>query len=380
MRPGSDPAAAAGAAARSGFLPGRGDADTRSGFLPGRVVHLHPTLACNLACAHCYSSSAPQHSASLDAATWRAALPWLRAQGYDQISLSGGEPLVHPQIGELVAASQDAGLRVTLISNGLLADGRHGTRHDPVLHRLDGIAISFDGLAPVHNRLRGRADAFARASAALSRLADRGLPVAAAVSLTREALPGLPELAAHLMDLGARALQVRPVAPAGRARSLADASFCTPVDLQRLYLVMLALQQELAPQVLVQCDVAPAQQLWQQRAAYAGLLAACQTGPGSPGGNLPRRLSDLVNPLVVTETGRLRPIAYDFAPRHDIGQLAQAGDALLATWAAQGLPALRDLVGAALAGLLQQTTPMVDWFDLLARRSAADRMPLVVAA
>ncbi len=347
---------------------------TRSGFLPGRVVHLHPTLTCNLSCAHCYSSSAPQQGASLDAATWRAALPWLRAQGYDQVSLSGGEPLVHPQIAEFVAASQDAGLRVTLVSNGLLADARHGPRHDALLNRLDGIAISFDGLAPVHNRLRGRADAFERASQALARLAARGLPVAAAVSVTRAALPGLPELAEHVVGLGARALQVRPVAPAGRARSLADTSFCTPVDLQRLYLVMLALQQELAPQVLVQCDLAPAQRLWQQRDAYAALLARCEQG------DAPRRLSDLVNPLVVTETGLLKPIAYDLDARYDIGHLAEAGDAMLAGYARHGLPALRDLVGGALATLVQPTMPLVDWFDLLARRSAARCIPLLPVA
>ncbi|WP_162520778.1 radical SAM protein [Pseudaquabacterium pictum] len=347
---------------------------TRSGFLPGRVVHLHPTLTCNLACAHCYSSSSPQQGPGLDAATWRAALPWLRAQGYDQVSLSGGEPLVHPQLGELVAASQDAGLRVTLISNGLLADGRHGPRHDAVLDRLDGIAISFDGLAPVHNRLRGRSDAFARASDALARQADRGRPVAAAVSVTREALPDLPELAEHLVARGARALQVRPVAAAGRAQQLESNRFCSPVDLQRLYLVMLALQQELAPDVLVQCDLAPAQRLWQQREAYAALLARCADG------DAPRRLSDLVNPLVVTETGRLKPIAYDFDSRHDIGSLADAGDALLAAYTAHGLPALRDLVGSALASLQRQPSPLVDWFDLLARRSAAGRIPLLPVA
>jgi len=350
---------------------------TRSGFLPGRVVHLHPTLACNLACAHCYSSSAPQHGASLDVAAWRAALPWLHAQGYDQVSLSGGEPLVHPQIGEFVAASQDAGLRVTLISNGLLADGRHGPRHDAVLDRLDGIAISFDGLAPVHNKLRGRGDAFSRASTALARLAERGLPVAAAVSVTHAALPGLPELAEHLVRQGARAMQVRPVAAAGRARSLAGSQFCTPVDLQRLYLVMLALQQELAPQVLVHCDLAPARRLWEERAAYAGLLAQCAAG------DAPRRLSDLVNPLVVTESGQLKPIAYDVDARLDIGHIADAadaGDALLADYMAQGLPVLRDLVGGALAALLQQPMPLVDWFDLLARRSTPKHIPLLPVA
>jgi pyruvate-formate lyase-activating enzyme len=339
----------------------------RSGFLPARVLHLHPTLTCNLACSHCYSASAPQQRGHLAAARWQRALPWLRAQGYEQVSLSGGEPLVHPEIDALVAASRAAGLRVTLISNGLLlADARH----DALVSQLDGLAISFDGLAPVHNRLRGRPDAFARASAAVARLAARGVPVAAAISVSRAALPGLPALAEHLVGLGARALQLRPVARAGRAQALADDTFCRPVDVQRLYLVALALQQELAPQVKVQCDLAPTTLLATQRSAYAALLAECAAGRTTP------RLSDWVNPLVITERGVLRPIAYDFDPRHDLGTLEDAGDALLPQLARTRLPGLRQLVGQTLGDLPAQG-PLVDWFDHLTRRSAARSIPVL---
>ena len=40
----------------------------RSGFLPARVVHVHPTRACNLACVHCYSDSSPAVRDALDVA------------------------------------------------------------------------------------------------------------------------------------------------------------------------------------------------------------------------------------------------------------------------------------------------------------------------
>ena len=44
-----------------------GGDDSRSGFLPDRILHLHPTRLCNLACRHCYSESDPQQQAALDA-------------------------------------------------------------------------------------------------------------------------------------------------------------------------------------------------------------------------------------------------------------------------------------------------------------------------
>ena len=157
MLPASDPARATGA----GLLPARDTPDTRSGFLPARVVHLHPTLACNLACAHCYSSSAPQQAARLHAATWRAALPWLRAQGYEQVSLSGGEPLLHPQIAAVLRAVRASGISQTvrLFTNGLLLH----TMTDEFWAALDELTISNYTSAPVKPELLAAAQAMARA-------------------------------------------------------------------------------------------------------------------------------------------------------------------------------------------------------------------------
>ena len=335
-----------------------GTRPVRSGFLPDRVVHLHPTRLCNLACLHCYSNSAPQQNAALGLASLLPALSVLRAEGYTVISLSGGEPLAYAPLRNLVERAQAEGFRVTMITNGLLAT----ERMDVVLSLLDGIAISFDGLAAAHNRLRGRADAFERASAALARLADKGWPVAAAISLTREAIPELPDLGDLLVTLGAGALQVRPVARAGRARNMVGTSFFTASDRARLYLVVLALQQELPNQVRVHCDLAPKQGLWQQRDAYAALLSTCVNGPeGWP-------LADLVNPLVITETGILRPIAYDFHSSFDVASLETLSRGRLTHYKQHNLPHFQSLIGSALAQL-QGGQGVVDWFDYCTRLS-----------
>ncbi len=334
----------------------------RSGFLPDRIIHLHPTRLCNLACLHCYSESGPKEKAALDLESLLVALPLLKAEGYNVISLSGGEPLVYAPLLTLIDEAHANGFRVTLITNGLFSD----KRMDEVASRVDGMAISFDGLAPTHNRLRGRADAFERSSAALARLADGGRPPAAAISLTRDALPELPDLADHLVGVGAKALQVRPVALAGRARTMQDLSSYTPSDQLRLYLIVLALQEELAEQAAVHCDLAPARGLWQQRNAYAALLATCNR-PGSA--EEPERLlADLVNPLVITESGTLKPIAYDFNSCFDVASIEALSRERLSEYKQQRLPDFRMLIGGALAGL-QSNEGLVDWFDYCARLS-----------
>ena len=343
--------------------------EMRSGFLPDRIIHLHPTRLCNLACLHCYSESGPKEKAALDLEPLRRALPLLRAEGYNVISLSGGEPLVYAHLLPLIDEAHANGFRVNLISNGLFSD----KRMDEVSSRVDGMAISFDGLAPTHNRLRGRADAFERSSAALARLADRGRPAAAAISLTRDALPDLPDLADHLIAVGAKALQVRPVALAGRARTMQDLASYTATDQLRLYLIVLALQEELAGQAPVHCDLAPAQGLWQQRDAYAALLATC-TRPESA--DEPERLlADLVNPLVITESGTLKPIAYDFNPCFDVASIETLSREQLSQYKDQRLPDFRMLIGGALARL-ESDEGMVDWFDYCARLS--EEVPVTI--
>src|SRR4051812_5628843 len=109
----------------------------RSGFLPGRVVHVHPTRLCNMACLHCYSESSPQQRTALDANVLCDALRLLRREGYEAISLSGGEPLVYADLRTVVERARAIGFRVTMISNGLLVTERTAE----LLSLLDGIAI-----------------------------------------------------------------------------------------------------------------------------------------------------------------------------------------------------------------------------------------------
>ena len=330
----------------------------RSGFLADRIVHLHATRLCNLACRHCYSESDPGRRAALLPDAILAALEVLRAEGYTALSLSGGEPLVYAPVADVVIGAKALGYRVTMVTNGLFVSPRTA----PLLVRLDGLTISFDGLAATHDEIRGRDGAFERACAAVGYAASTGRPVGAAISLARGTIPELPDLADRLIDLGARTLQVRPVARAGRARSLPPGTFYSSADEARLYLVVAALQEEY-PDIRIHGDLAPAHGLWEDRDAYRGLLGTCDAVPFAV-----RPLADLVNPLVLTDTGALKPIAYDFDPRFDVATVEGLSGEMLAEYKRLRLPRLQLLVARALAGL-RGRLGLVDWFDYVTRAS-----------
>ena len=140
----------------------------------------------------------------------------------------------------------------------------------------------------------------------------------------------LPDLADHLVCLGAKAPHIRPVARAGRARTLDDSSFFTATDQVRLYLVVHALRQEMPDDVKLHCDLAPADGLLRQSDAYAGLLGGGKDNPHED-----RPLADLVNPLVITDAGVLKPIAYDFHRRFDLLSLDEVKSSRLRSYKAQ---------------------------------------------
>ncbi|MGE5275511.1 MAG: radical SAM protein, partial [Acidobacteriota bacterium] len=84
------------------------------------------------------------------------------------VSLFGGEPLLYPDILPLIREIKSRGLTCTVITNG----GRlEPYAKELVEAGIDSIAVSIDGPPEVHNRIRGKDDAFERAVAGVRAVA-----------------------------------------------------------------------------------------------------------------------------------------------------------------------------------------------------------------
>lgn len=87
-----------------------------------RIDHLRLSLTerCNLACRYCSTAEAAR-SRRIEAAFAVALVRWLSTRhGVRHVRLTGGEPLLHPQVVEIVAAlsATDALDEITLTTNG----------------------------------------------------------------------------------------------------------------------------------------------------------------------------------------------------------------------------------------------------------------------
>ena len=134
--------------------------------------------------------------------------------------LSGGEPLVRPDLLELVVYGRDRGLRFTLSSNGTLVDDRIAAAiaDAGVVY----VGVSVDGGEAAHDRLRREAGARAAPIGGLRALHAAGVRRGIRFTLTPETLPSLDEVLGLVLDEQIDRLCLYHLVPSGRGRFLHD--------------------------------------------------------------------------------------------------------------------------------------------------------------
>ena len=108
------------------------------------LVHLIVTRRCNLACAYCSEYDAVSRPVPLAVLARR--LNVLADLRTTMVTLSGGEPLLHPQLEDVVAEVRRRGMSVTLITNGYLLTPERIRGLNAA--GLDHLQISIDNVEP----------------------------------------------------------------------------------------------------------------------------------------------------------------------------------------------------------------------------------------
>ena len=262
----------------------------RVGFRELRQVWFQITgTLCNLSCRHCFNASGPRDPwlARLDADTVRRYIAEAETLGVREFYFTGGEPFLHPELlvllGDALAVAP-----TTVLTNGTLID-------EPTADRLARIAddapysleirVSLDAATAVENdAVRGRGT-FAKALAAVRRLAARDLyPIVTATEIAAPATgPSLYErLRTTLLEARVKRprIKILPVLPIGRCHGRGNARRITSDDLEGF------------DPARLQCTEA--------RAVAAGGVYACPILAGLPGARLATdRLADALGPTAL---------------------------------------------------------------------------------
>lgn len=171
------------------------------------VTMLEPLEQCNLACVGCgrireYRDVMDQ-TLSVD-----ECIDAVTASSAPIVSISGGEPLLHPQIGDIVRAIRERGLYMYLCTNGLLLES--------VLDRLSPspelcFVVHLDGTRDAHDAVTNHMGTFDTAVSAIREALSRGYRVCTNTTLFHGTdVEDVHRLFHFLSDLGVEGLMVSP--------------------------------------------------------------------------------------------------------------------------------------------------------------------------
>ena len=165
---------------------------------PGPVVIWNLVRRCNLTCKHCYSISADKDfPGELTTDEVFTVMDDLKAFAVPVLILSGGEPLLRPDIFDISRRAKQMGFYVGLSTNGTLIDASNIDAIAAVGY--DYVGISIDGLRDTHDMFRRKQGAFDEAMHGIRLCHEAGIKVGMRFTITMDNAQELPQLLA-LMD------------------------------------------------------------------------------------------------------------------------------------------------------------------------------------
>jgi pyrroloquinoline quinone biosynthesis protein E len=165
------------------------------------------THRCPLQCGYCSNPvELVRRDAELDTESWRRVFDQARSLGVLQIHLSGGEPLLRPDLPELVTHANSLGCYVNLVTSGV---GLSSDRlRDLASRGVDHVQLSLqDATREGNDRIAG-IKAFDRKVQAAAFVREQGLPLTVNTVLHRQNLDHVAGIIAMAEELGAERLEL----------------------------------------------------------------------------------------------------------------------------------------------------------------------------
>ena len=187
-----------------------------------RLIAWEVTRSCNLACTHCRAEAHLEpYPGELSGTEAKALIDTFPAVGNPIIIFTGGDPMMRPDVYELVAYATARRLRCAFSPNGTLIDASNA-----VLLKESGVqrcSISIDGPdQATHDAFRGVPGAFAASLQGITHLKAGGVPFQINTTVTKNNLHTFKEIFGLCERLEAAAWHIFLLVPVGRAADLTD--------------------------------------------------------------------------------------------------------------------------------------------------------------
>ena len=141
---------------------------------PFTFVQWLATYKCNLHCPYCEASAGIAAENELSTEEVKRLIDDLGNTGVKRFLISGGEPLLRPDLTDLMEHASLRDLKLGLVTNGFLVENRwNDLRHFKYFLYF----TSIDGIPEYSNKMRGNPDAFEKAIKGLELFSQLRVPV-----------------------------------------------------------------------------------------------------------------------------------------------------------------------------------------------------------
>jgi radical SAM protein with 4Fe4S-binding SPASM domain len=179
-----------------------------------RYLELQLLHQCNLRCRHCYLG--PPRPGRLPLEEALGITREFAARGGLRLLISGGEPLLYPDLPAFLDQTRDLGIRRVLLTNGTLLTPETARRL-----QVEEVQVSLDGWRTGHEAIRG-IGTFDQTLAGIQAAREAGLPISIATMVHRKNLDEFDRLARLVKEIGAIDWGVDAPCPAGSLRENSD--------------------------------------------------------------------------------------------------------------------------------------------------------------
>ena len=229
-----------------------------------QAVSWNITRLCNLKCTHCYLPAGFVDTEEFPQGYVRDT-ELTKSQCYrviDEIAeinpnilliLTGGEPLLRPDILEISKYASDTGFLVVMGTNGVLLN-------DEVVEKMQqngvtGAGLSIDSIQPTnHDKFRGMEGAWKATLNGVEALKRAELDFLVQTSVTQWNYDEIPQIVEYAYQLGAKVLNLYFLVRTGRGKTVMD---ITPTQYEKMLETMFKLQAQYSGKMLIAAKCAP---------------------------------------------------------------------------------------------------------------------------